>query len=539
MPKAQLVELYAHKLGVIDDAHLEFGEGFNVLTGETGAGKTLLVGALGLCLGSETSATRYAVTSETRATALFLRPEGTEVALAREATESGRLRSLVDGSVSSAEALGAIADDLIVIHGQHDSLRLKNRSEIVRLIDEAGRIDTGELVGVRQQLRDALQIRDSYGGDAATRDRERDYLAFQIAELEAARLTSATELDDALSELSRLTALRDGQASIIDVVDLFDGDRDDAVLPTFARGLSRLPDGDAFEAIRLALDEVLVQARDSVHELAALADPDSFDPRVIEEVEERVGTLQRLAKKYGGTLADAIGTLEDLRGRAQSLDAAAERIVQIDQEIHDLGESEREIAARIHVAREKAAAQLTKRVRSQLTRVALANAGLRFVVEGEDGSDAQIMFSANPGLPEGPLSALASGGELSRVLLALSLETAHRDIVAVFDEIDAGLGGQVAQQIGECLYEVGRSQQVLAITHLASVAARADHHFVIEKRVSDGTTTTHVREVVGDERVREVARMLAGDTVTEESRALASQLLENSLEGRTTSQSSR
>ena len=395
------------------------------------------------------------------------------------------------------------------------------------------------MVDVRQQLRDALQIRDSYGGDAATRDRERDYLAFQIAELEAARLTSATELDDALSELSRLTALRDGQASIIDVVDLFDGDRDDAVLPTFARGLSRLPDGDAFEAIRRALDEVLVQARDSVHELAALADPDSFDPRVIEEVEERVGTLQRLAKKYGGTLADAIGTLEDLRGRAQSLDAAAERIVQIDQEIHDLGESEREIAARIHVAREKAAAQLTKRVRSQLTRVALANAGLRFVVEGEDGSDAQIMFSANPGLPEGPLSALASGGELSRVLLALSLETAHRDIVAVFDEIDAGLGGQVAQQIGECLYEVGRSQQVLAITHLASVAARADHHFVIEKRVSDGTTTTHVREVVGDERVREVARMLAGDTVTEESRALASQLLENSLEGRITSQSSR
>jgi len=161
------------------------------------------------------------------------------------------------------------------------------------------------------------------------------------------------------------------------------------------------------------------------------------------------------------------------------------------------------------------------------------------VVAGEDGSDAQIMFSPNPGLPEGPLSALASGGELSRVLLALSLETAHRDIVAVFDEIDAGLGGQVAQQIGECLYEVGRAQQVLAITHLASVAARADHHFVIEKRVSEGMTTTLVREVSGDERIREVARMLAGDAVTEESRALASQLLENSREGRTTSQSSR
>jgi DNA repair protein RecN (Recombination protein N) len=539
MPKAQLVELYAHKLGVIDDAHLEFGHGFNVITGETGAGKTLLVGALGLCLGSETSATRYAVTNETRATALFVRPTGTEVALAREATESGRLRSLVDGSVSSAEALGVIAQDLIIIHGQHDSLLLKNRGEIVRLIDESGGIDTSELSDVRHRLRGALQIRDSYGGDAATRDRERDYLAFQIAELEGARISSASELDDVINELSRLTALRDGQASITDVVDLFDGDRDDAVLPTFARVLSRLPDGDAYDSIRRALDEVLVQARDSVHELAALADPDSFDPRVIEEMEERAGTLQRLAKKYGGSLAEAITSLDDLRARAQGLDDAAERITHIDQEIHDLSESERGIAARVRAAREQAAARLTTRVQTQLTRVALANAALRFVVAGEDGSDAQIMFSANPGVAEGPLSALASGGELSRVLLALSLETAHRDVVAVFDEIDAGLGGQVAQQIGECLYEVGRAQQVLAITHLASVAARADHHFVIEKRVSNGTTTTHVREVSGDERVREVARMLAGDTVTQESQALASQLLEKSLQGRTTSQSSR
>jgi DNA repair protein RecN (Recombination protein N) len=174
-----------------------------------------------------------------------------------------------------------------------------------------------------------------------------------------------------------------------------------------------------------------------------------------------------------------------------------------------------------------------------MSRVALANATLRFVVDGDDGSDAQIWFTPNPGQPEGPLSALASGGELSRVLLALSLETVHRDVVAVFDEIDAGLGGQVAQQIGECLREVGRLQQVLAITHLASVAARADHHFIIEKTVEHGATNTLVREVIGDERVREIARMLAGDTVTAESRALATQLLENSFEDRTKAEFSR
>jgi DNA repair protein RecN (Recombination protein N) len=174
-----------------------------------------------------------------------------------------------------------------------------------------------------------------------------------------------------------------------------------------------------------------------------------------------------------------------------------------------------------------------------MTRVTLANASLRFVVEGIDGSEAQILFSPNPGQPEGPLSALASGGELSRVLLALSLETVHHDVVAIFDEIDAGLGGQVAQHIGECLREVGRAQQVIAVTHLASVAARAHHHFVIQKSVVSGVTTTTVRALFGAERVREIARMLAGDDLTQESQALAEQLLENSSEDATTVDFSR
>jgi DNA repair protein RecN (Recombination protein N) len=165
-------------------------------------------------------------------------------------------------------------------------------------------------------------------------------------------------------------------------------------------------------------------------------------------------------------------------------------------------------------------------VAGQLSRVALAHATLRFEVAGEDGSEAQILFTPNPGHPEGPLQALASGGELSRVLLALSLEAAHEDVVAVFDEVDAGIGGQVAQQIGECLRELGQRQQVLAVTHLASVAAKADHHFVIEKEIGRADVRTFVRALRGDERVEEIARMLAGDEITVESRALARQMLE-------------
>jgi DNA repair protein RecN (Recombination protein N) len=538
MPKAQLVELYAHKLGVIDDAHLEFGPGFNVITGETGAGKTLLLGALGLCLGSDASASRYALTNDTRAVALFLRDDE-ELAFSREAGSSGRLRSSLNGAPSSAEALRAFAEQLIIIHGQHDSLLLRNRGEIVRLIDETGGVNTDELNDVRRQLREARQLREGLGGDEGARQRDLEYLEFQLHELDAAQTTSATELDENLTELERLSTLRDGQSAIVEVVELFDGDSDDAVLSQFAQAVARVPEGDAYASIRGALRDALIEARDSVHELAALGDPDAFDPRVIEDLEARVNVLQHVSKKYGGSLAAAIATRDEMRVRRQNAETDAARVNVIDEEISELETREDDLARRAWAEREVAAAKLTTAVSRQMSRVALANATLRFVVDGDDGSDAQIWFTPNPGQPEGPLSALASGGELSRVLLALSLETVHRDVVAVFDEIDAGLGGQVAQQIGECLREVGRLQQVLAITHLASVAARADHHFIIEKTVEHGATNTLVREVIGDERVREIARMLAGDTVTAESRALATQLLENSFEDRTKAEFSR
>jgi len=527
MPKAQLVELYAHGLGVIDDAHLEFGPGFNVITGETGAGKTLLLGALGLCLGSDASGARYALSSDTRAAALFVR-DGAEILFSREASSSGRLRSSLNGAPSSVDSLRTLSEALIVIHGQHDSLTLRNRSEMVRLIDESGGVDTEELESVREALRASLRVRDEFGGDHSSRQRELEFVAFQLKELDAASITSPYELRVTLEELTRLTSLREGQAALADVLALFDAEGDDAVLSQFAQGLQQLPSGDVYEAVRLALSGALIQAREALHELAALSDPEAFDEAVLSELEERATTLQQIARKYGGTLEAALSQREELFARDERLTLEADRLSHLDQEILDLKEREVALSRRARHDRELAATKLTKAVRGQLARVALEHASLRFVVDGNDGSNAQILFTPNPGLPEGPLATLASGGELSRVLLALSLETAHEDLVAVFDEVDAGLSGQVAQQIGECLAEVGRQQQVLAVTHLASVAARADQHFVIEKLIDHGVTRTMVRALEGEDRVKEIARMLAGDDVTTESSALARQLLESS-----------
>jgi DNA repair protein RecN (Recombination protein N) len=532
MPKARLVELYAQSLGVIDEARLEFGVGFNVLTGETGAGKTLLLGALALATGGEATLSRQTLSDDTRAVALFARGEDEELVFSREVTATGRLRSSLNGAPTSAEAQRELADELIVIHGQHDSLALRRRGEALRLVDQFGHVDTEELNSVRRALGEAHRLLDEVGGDRDAREREVEFVEFQLRELDGAAIRSPDELVETLEELTRLATLRDGQASLASALIEFDGEGDEAVLDRFAQVLDQLPVGDAYDVPRNSLRDALVQAREAVHELSTLADPEAFDPKRIEVLEERATFLQQIARKYGGTLERALSTQVSLRQRLEQISGDAVRLEGLDQEIHLLEGREAHLAARARHDREVASAQLTSAVATQLTRVALENASLRFVVNGVDGSDVQILFAPNPGLGEGPLSTLASGGELSRVLLAISLETADHDVVAVFDEIDAGLGGQVAQQIGECLAEVGRQQQVLAITHLASVAARADHHFVIEKTVNEGVTKTVVRSLNGAERVLEIARMLAGDKRTEESRALAQQLLQNSFEDR-------
>ncbi len=527
MPKSQLLELYAHGLGVIQDARLEFGPGFNVLTGETGAGKTLLLGALDLCLGGDGSVTRAAIAPDMRAAAVFNLNGEREIVLTRESGTTGRLRSAIDGASSSAEALRSLADQLIVIQGQHDSLSLRNRGEVLRLIDARGDVSVEDLTQARRALHDAQRERSSLGGDAEARAREQDFVTFQIAELEDGTIRSAHELEETLVELTRLTELRDGQVALGSALDELDADDDSAVLATFARTINNLPPGEAYDRSRDSLRSALEQARDAVRELAALTDPDSFDASALKELEDRATVLQSLVRKYG-SLAAALTTLDDLRARHIALEKASSRTLILDAEVDTLSQRVAAMAETTRRERVAAANSLNGAVARQLPRVALAHAELRFVVAGEDGSDAQILFTPNPGQPEGPLQALASGGELSRVLLALALESAHEDVIAVFDEVDAGVGGQVAQQIGECLRELGEHQQVLAVTHLATVAAKADHHFVIEKRFESDDVFTSVRALSGEARVDEIARMLVGDEVTDESRALAQQMLETS-----------
>lgn len=525
MPKARLLELSAQSLGVIEQAHLEFQNGFCVLTGETGAGKTLLLGALELCLGGEGSQSRHAVTSETKAAVVFEYGDS-DVVLAREASSSGRLRATLNGLASNAEALRNASEPLIVIHGQHDSLTLKSRAEILKLVDAYGAIDTSAFDALTQEIASLKKLRDSVGGDEAGRQRELDFLTFQAQEIESAKIVGPNELTDALLELQRLSELRDGQVAIRGAIEALDG-TDNSVLDQFAEALNQIPRIDAFDKIRKVLTESLTGAREATRDLAALSDPEAFDAASLAELESRVGVLQALVRKYGQNLQEVIDKGQALVAEINERREAAAKLATVDADLGVLQDRWNQEAAQLLSARVETCDRLTSRVATQLTRVALPHASLRFEVSGAAGNQIEILFAPNPGQGEGPLQALASGGELSRVLLALSLETSNTDQVAIFDEVDAGVGGQVAQQIGDCLREVGQRQQVLAVTHLASVAAKANQHFVIEKSVDSGRAFTTVREVTGEERVREIARMLSGE-VNDASIGLAKHLLQDS-----------
>ncbi|MGC8498841.1 MAG: AAA family ATPase [Acidimicrobiales bacterium] len=523
MPKVQLLELQARGLALIDDAALEFAPGLNVVTGETGAGKTLLVGALTLCLGGESPGGE--VGDDLRVATLWRDGGGAERLLARELTATGRLRSVLDGQVTSADGLRRVAESLVDIYGQRSSLRLRSPAAVLALVDGFGDVDTSELDEVRARQRDLGRRRAALGGDREERTRARALAEFELAELRAAALTTPDELDGALAALERWQGRAARRSALLEALERLDGDREVTALGEIAR-IAALVEG-AGESAQLStqLRGALEMARDAGHELRALLDAEDLDEAQVVELEERVGILSRVARRYGGSLAAALETREERAADLERWRDAEDELARLDAELAAAAQAEQDASARVRARRESAGARFGAAVTAQLARVALAGGAVRVEVGGVDGSAVRLLVRTNPGRAEGPVEDVASGGELSRLLLAVALVSGVEDAVGVFDEIDAGLGGAVAEQIGACLAEVARARQVLVVTHLASVAARAQRHFVVHKETRDGRAVTTVRAVAGEERVEEIARMLAGAGARSESRALARRLL--------------
>jgi DNA repair protein RecN (Recombination protein N) len=549
-----LVELRIRDYAVVEDVALELGPGLNVLTGETGAGKSIIVGALSLLLGERASSSVVRTGAE-RATveAVFdvgslpdiqrlvdeqgFRLEDGLLILRREVAAEGRNRAWVCGSPATAGAVGALGAALVDLHGQHEHQTLLRSTDQRAILDAYGEAEevagrVAKLHGELLELRKALDEREARAREVESRA---DFLRFQVAEIDGLGITPGE--DDALeSEAKRhehSEELIQGAGTVHEVLYAAD-DSIVARLHEARRTLERLARFDP----ELAADVRLVE--DGLHALTEAgrragdyASAVEHDPRRLEEVRERLDKLFRLKRKYGPELADVLATAQRVRTELADLDDAD----------HDLGRLRGQIAeveARLGAAagelsgiRRDAAGRLGAAVAAVLPELGLIGASFELrlsplaALSAGGAESVDFLVAPNKGFEPMPLARIASGGELSRVMLALKsiLAAVDQVPVLVFDEIDAGVGGVIAGAVADKLVEVAGRHQVFVVTHLAQVAARARSHVLVEKGDGDGVTSAGVRVLGGEARVEEIARMLGGDPESATSRAHARELL--------------
>ena len=514
-----LTELHIENLGVIERAALVLDRGVTALSGETGAGKTMLVEAIGLLVGGRADAAVVrSGASEARIDGRFevMGPDGPdEVVLSRVVLAEGRSRAYVNGRPATVTSLAEITRDLVDLHGQHAHQSLLSAPTQRAALDEFGHIDLEPLRAARARLTELDAELATLGGDERARAREIDLLRFQVDELDAAAIDDPEEDDRLAAEeavLADAVAHREAGAAALGAL------RDDEVGDPVAAALSVLADRAPFAELAQRLRGVVAELDDIVGELRGLTDTIEEQPERLAEIRERRQLLVDLRRKYGSDLAEVMAfhaeaetrlrELEDYDGRAAELDGL--RVAAADRE--------REAAAAVGAARRAAAPELAARVEARLRELAMPNAAIAVEVGGDEqgpGDDVRFLLSANPGSPLLPLNRVASGGELARAMLALRLVLAGAGhgggaSTLVFDEVDAGIGGSAAAAVGAALADLGEHHQVLIVTHLPQVAARATRQLVVAKSVHGGQTFTTVDGVEGDGRVAEIARMLAG-----------------------------
>lgn len=549
-----LVELRIRDYAVVEDLTLRLSEGLNALTGETGAGKSIVVGALSLLLGERASSDVVRAGAERASVeAVFdvegvsavrrklddygLRLEDGLLILRREVALEGRNRAWVGGSPTTAGIVGDLGSALVDLHGQHEHqtlLRSRHQRDILDAFADAVGIaaEVGELHQTLQALLGDLDAREERRRDVESRA---DFLRFQLAEIDGAKAKPGEDQRLA-SEASRL---EHGEELALGASELHAAlyGEDDAVadrLATLRRALGRLADFDPdlrVDADRLGEAwHIVDDVGRRVGDYAATID---HDPERLEAVRARADRLTRLKRKYGPELADVLATAHRVRSELAALDDADHDLEEVRTRIREVEERLASAAGELSALRRSAAGALASAVEAVLP--ALGMPGARFEVRlvAHDGVSAsgaesvEFLVTLNEGFDAQPLARIASGGELSRVMLALKSVLAEVDGVPilVFDEIDAGIGGTVATAVAEKLSEVARRHQVLVVTHLAQVASRARSHLLVEKGPGQGRTVASVRALDGEARVEEVARMLGGDPESEVSRRHARELL--------------
>jgi DNA repair protein RecN (Recombination protein N) len=528
-----LTELHIENLGVIERVELVLGPGLTAVTGETGAGKTMVVEAIELLVGGRADSTivRHGA-AEARIDGRLVRSDGSETVLTRVVPADGRSRAYVDGRLATVASLAEIAADVVDLHGQHAHQSLLSPATQRRALDEFGGIDLTALRAARARSTEIDAALAALGGDERARAREIDLLRFQVGELDDAAVDRADEddlLDAEESVLADAAAHR--RAAELAVAAIADeaGGRD-----SIATALAALDGRAPFSEQALRLRELLAELDDVTAELRTLGEAIEESPARLEEIRERRQLLRNLLRKYGDDLDGVMAFHREATERLAELERYDQRAAELDAERQTAIREERAAAAEVGRQRRAAGPRLAEAVETELRRLALPHAALAVEVgehpDDDPGDRVQFLLAANPGAPLLPLTRVASGGELARAMLALRLvlssvdRMTERDRTLVFDEVDAGIGGAAAQAIGDALAELGRTHQVLVVTHLAQVAAAAATQVSVTKTVRDGATFATAATVDGDVRVEEIARMLSG-SATESALRHARELL--------------
>ena len=547
-----LRQLAVTNIVLVERLELEFERGLGVLTGETGAGKSILLDALGLALGARgDSALVRAGQSEAAVSAeldlprdhpLFellaeqgLSPEPGEALLVRRTIKAdGGSRAFIGASAVPAAVLRELGSGAVEIHGQHDDRGLLNPKGHRALLDAFGKLDSIAVAATWadvRRLEEALaEAREAV--DAAQRDR--DYLDHAAAEIAALAPEEGEETRLAEQRALMQAGVKAGEA--LAGLDELLGGSDGALaqLRQAARKIERGAAGHQLLAEALAaLDRALIEASEADDRIARAADALLADPAELERAEARLFDIRAVARKHR-VEPDALAALgEQMRAQLAAIEAGAETVAALEAQLAEARKAYAATAGALSEQRRAAAARLDAAVAAELAPLKLDAARFRSAFApaepGPAGTDrVEFEISTNPGAPFGPLTRIASGGELSRFILALKVALAEAGSAAtmIFDEIDRGVGGAVASAIGERLARLAASSQVLVVTHSPQVAARATHHYRIEKSEQDGATRTTVRKLGPDERREEIARMLSGALVTDEARAQAGKLLE-------------
>ena len=546
--------LHIENIAVVERADVEFGPRLGVLTGETGAGKSIIIDAINAILGMRTSrdiirtgertaAVSAVFTGVSETVRAWLEEHGyedgtEELLITRQLGTDGRNVCRIGGlpvTVSMLRELGAL---LVGIHGQHDSQQLLDDALHLRYLDsfaEHGALIErytsayGELISVRRKI-------EKLSMDTKERARRVDELHRRIEEIESAELQEGEE--EELTARSRLlrnagritSALENAYAALY-------GDEEtggaSALLNAASEELSVIEDtAEELSALSSRLKELCYSAEDIAEELRDQLRGLDFSPEEVDQVESRLDTIAKLERKYGASIPEVLAALEEYRSELGEIEYSDEAMAALEEREKKLSIQVKKAAAELTASRRAAADRLEKRICTELSDLdmrAVFMVSILPVQPGPEGADAvQFLLSANAGEEPRPLSRIASGGELARIMLAMKNVLAENDDLGtlIFDEVDAGVSGRAAQRVAEKLASLGRKRQVLCVSHLPQLAAMADEHFLIEKRERDGRTFTSVTPLDLDGRIREIARITGGANITENTRKNAAEMIE-------------